>query len=414
MTDSVALKIIIVDTDPERAKSMAGVLNKNGYAVKGKIANSKDSLQQALASQVWDIILVTDGLASGLDIHQIMAALEESSLDTPVLVIAESMDESARLLALKAGATDTVSIQIPELIGLIIQREIGRTKLVSSEADTNQTIVQTDVVSAAVDPASLSQEEKRWYERIKTALSNNHFVTVYQPIVNLAAEPAENYELLLRMLDEQGEEIAPGAFMGSAEKAGLMTAIDRWVISNAIQSLIERQKNKSNTRFFIKLSSCSLRDSSLEAWLSEQLLAAKFPESSLVFEITEVDASKNQSQAQALCKKLKQLNCQVALDHAGLVGLAAEAKTLWLSLDLDYIKISGQLIRNVAKNKDDQATVNYIAAFAKSKGVLTIAQFVQDATVLAYLWQQGINYIQGYYLQRPDTALSYDFTQDQE
>lgn len=414
MTDLVALKIIIVDTDPERAKSMAGVLNKQGYAVKGKIANNKDSLQQALASQTWDIILVIDGLVSGLDVHHITAALAENSLATPVLVIAESMDESARFLALKAGAKDAVSMQIPELIGLIIQREISRTRLVSSEADTNQAIVQTDVVSAEVDPALLSQEEKRWYERIKTALSNNHFVTVYQPIVNLAAEPAENYELLLRMLDEQGEEIAPGAFMGSAEKAGLMTAIDRWVISNAIHCLIERQKEKGNTRFFIKLSSCSLRDSSLEAWLSEQLLTAKLPESSLVFEITEADATKNQSQAQALCKKLKQLNCQVALDHAGLVDLAAEAKSLWLSLDLDYIKISGQLIRNVAKNKDDQAAVNYIAAFAKSKGVLTIAQFVQDATALAYLWQQGINYIQGYYLQRPDTALSYDFTQDQE
>jgi len=414
MTDLVALKIIIVDTDPERAKSMAGVLNKQGYAVKGKIANNKDSLQQALASQTWDIILVIDGLVSGLDVHHITAALAENSLATPVLVIAESMDESARFLALKAGAKDAVSMQIPELIGLIIQREISRTRLVSSEADTNQAIVQTDVVSAEVDPALLSQEEKRWYERIKTALSNNHFVTVYQPIVNLAAEPAENYELLLRMLDEQGEEIAPGAFMGSAEKAGLMTAIDRWVISNAIHCLIERQKEKGNTRFFIKLSSCSLRDSSLEAWLSEQLLTAKLPDSSLVFEITEADATKNQSQAQALCKKLKQLNCQVALDHAGLVDLAAEAKSLWLSLDLDYIKISGQLIRNVAKNKDDQAAVNYIAAFAKSKGVLTIAQFVQDATALAYLWQQGINYIQGYYLQRPDTALSYDFTQDQE
>jgi len=414
MTDSVPLTTIIVDTDSERPKAIAAVLNKNGYAVRGKIANSKDSLQLALTNQGWDIIFVTAGLDAGLDIQHIIAVLEEKALDIPVLVITANMDESTRCQALKAGAKDAVSLQFPELLGLVIQREIGRSKLIISETATSQAGVQTDAVSAAVDPASLSQEEKRWYERIKAALSNNHFVTVYQPIVNLAAEPAENYELLLRMLDEQGEEIAPGAFMGSAEKVGLMTAIDRWVISNAIYSLTERQKATSNTRFFIKLSACSLRDSSLEAWLSEQLLATKLPASSLVFEITEADASKNQAQAQALCRKLKQLNCQVALDHAGLQGLAAETKALWLGLDLDYIKISGQLIRNASRNKDDQAAINYIAAFAKSKGILTIAQFVQDATVLAYLWQQGINYIQGYYLQRPDTALSYDFTQDQE
>jgi len=414
MTDLQPLKIIIVDTDPERAKSIAAVLNKIGYAVKGKIANSIDSLQQALATKTWDIILVIDGLVSGLDILSINAALEEKTLDIPLVVIAENIDDSTRCLALKAGAKDAVSQQSAQLLGLIIQREIGRSKLITTGAATSQAVIQTDAVSAAVNPASLSEEEKRWFDRIKTALSNNQFVTVYQPIVNLAAEPAENYELLLRMQDDQGEEIAPGAFMGSAEKAGLMTAIDRWVISNAIHSLTERQKDKGNTRFFIKLSNCSLRDSSLEAWLSEQLLVAKLPASSLVFEITEIDASKNQAQAQALCKKLKQLNCQVALDHAGLEGLTAEAKALWLSLDLDYIKISGQLIRNLSKNKDDQATVNFISAFAKSKGILTIAQFVQDATVLAYLWQQGINYIQGYYLQRPDTALSYDFSQDQE
>lgn len=414
MTDLQPLKIIIVDTDPERAKSIAAVLNKIGYAVKGKIANSIDSLEQALAMKTWDIILVIDGLVSGLDILSINAALEDKTLDTPLVVIAENIDDSTRCLALKAGAKDVVLLQSSQLLGLIIQREIGRSKHISPAAEPSQAVVQTDAVSAAVNPASLSEEEKRWYKRIKTALSNNQFVTVYQPIVNLAAEPAENYELLLRMQDDQGEEIAPGAFMGSAEKAGLMTAIDRWVISNAIHSLIERQKDKGNTRFFIKLSSCSLCDSSLEAWLSEQLLAAKLPTSSLVFEITEVDASKNQAQAQALCKKLKQLGCQVALDHAGLQCLASETKALWLGLDLDYIKISGQLIRNASKDKDDQAAINYIAAFAKSKGILTIAQFVQDATVLAYLWQQGINYIQGYYLQRPDTALSYDFTQDQE
>ena len=411
MTDAVTLKIIVVDTDPDRAKAIAGALNKNGYAVKGKIANSQESLQQALASQVWDIILIADGNPAGLELQQLTAALEEKALDTPVLVIADTIDESVRCQALKAGAKDAVSLQSPELLALIVKREISSTKISTTDTAASQAVVQSDAVTSEVDPATLSKEERRWYDRIQTALDNNHFVTVYQPIVNLAAEPAENYEILLRMLDEQGEEIAPGAFMGSAEKAGLMTAIDRWVVSNAIHALIERQKEKSNTRFFIKLSSSSLRDSSLEAWLSEQLLAAKLPESSLVFEITETDAAKNLPQAQALTKTLKQLGCQVALDHAGLAG---EAKEVWAGLNLDYIKIAGQLIRNVAKNSEDQATVSYIAAFAKSKNILTIAQFVQDATVLAYLWQQGVNYIQGYYLQRPDTVLNYDFSQDQD
>ena len=89
-------------------------------------------------------------------------------------------------------------------------------------------------------------------------------------------------------------------------------------------------------------------------------------------------------------------------------------KAVWGSLDLDYIKISGKLISNLSKNKEDQTMVGYIAAFAKGKNILTIAQFVQDATVLAFLWQNGINYIQGYYLQRPDTALTYDFSQEQD
>jgi EAL domain-containing protein (putative c-di-GMP-specific phosphodiesterase class I) len=412
MADPVSLRIIIVDTDTERAKSIAGGLSKNGFAVKGKIANGKDVFQQALASKDWDIILITEGLPSGLDLQQLTTILDEKALDTPLVLVTDSIiDEPTRYEALKAGAKDAVSLQSAELLGLIIQREINSTSRITPVIDTSQSSVQAGAVSAEVDPASLSQEEKRWYDRIQSALDNNCFVTVYQPIVNLAAEPAENYEILLRMLDEKGDEIAPGAFMGSAEKAGLMTAIDRWVVSNAIHALIERQKEKANTRFFIKLSSCSLRDSSLEAWLSEQLLEAKLPESSLVFEITEADATNYPEQAQALSKRLKQLNCQVALDHAGLAG---EVKAVWGSLDLDYIKISGKLISNLSKNKEDQTMVGYIAAFAKGKNILTIAQFVQDATVLAFLWQNGINYIQGYYLQRPDTALTYDFSQEQD
>jgi EAL domain-containing protein (putative c-di-GMP-specific phosphodiesterase class I)/GGDEF domain-containing protein len=250
-----------------------------------------------------------------------------------------------------------------------------------------------------------SVADSTWIAVIKRAIKEGRFRTVYQPIVNLCSSPSEKYEVLLRMLDDSGKEILPGEFLGAAAIASLTIDIDRWVIANACARLSERYKQGSTTQFFIKLSTESLLDESLILFIGEQLRTARLPGASLVFEITEAAACQHPAQTSKLFDALKQLNCLTALDHVGATVLNNNFQT-------DYVKITGSLIGDLSVNKENQAKVKKIIQDARFKKALTIAQFVQSADTLALLWQYGVNYIQGYFFQRPDTALVYEFTEN--
>lgn len=398
MSEQPQIKLIVVSTSPESAKRIAGAVGRMGYVVKGKLANSSDTLHQLLKSQPWDVVLVAEQLPPEMGLEQITSVIRSIHAALPVIAVYSQVDEARRTIAMQAGARDAVSITHPELLGLILKREIEPSQLSHVAEDTPPETTQ------AADADSYSKDEELWINRIKQALANNRFTLVYQPIVNLNAEPRPSYELLLRMLDEDGSEIPPGAFLQLAEKSGLITEIDRWVIDKAIATLLERQKEDQRTRFFVKLSTASILDNSLAPSLSEQLRRAKLPEQSLVFEITEAAALAHTARATALIQQLKQLHCLVALDHVASTGAS-------LSTAPDFIKISGQLIRNISTSATDKELLAHIVGYARSQNIMTIAQSVQDAGTLAYLWQWGINYIQGYYLQRPDGDLHYDFEQ---
>ena len=408
MNEQPQIKLIVVSSSPEQAKAIATTVGKLGYGVKGKLAYSSETLQQLLNSQSWDLVLVAELLPPGLELVHVTADVKSQYGATPVIAVYDQVDEGRRTVAMRAGARDAVSLSHPELLGLILKREITHAE--SVEVMTDEVMPEVPAPAPAPAPShNHSEDERLWIDRIKEALANNRFKLVYQPIVNLNAEPRPSYELLLRMLDEDGTEIPPGAFLPLAEKIGLVKEIDRWVISNAIATLLERHKEEPRTRFFIKLAAASVLDESLISWLSEQMRRAKLPVQCLVFEITESTAIANMERVTALTQQLKQLHALVALDHVGASDANHEAS---LKTAPDFIKISGQLVRNLSTSPIDRERLSQIVAHARSFGVKTIAQSVQDAGTLAHLWQWGINYIQGYYLQRPEGALSYDFEQE--
>ena len=408
MSDKTPLKIIVVASDGDSAKKIAAMVNRAGYAVKGKFSPNIETLTQALSSQLWDAVLVSEPVPDEMTLAQVCGDVKHHDPATPVIVIGANGDDSARTESLKQGASDHLSSKATELLGLVLKREL-EVRPREPEAATDFESATAPQVTAAPDTSALQAEEQVWLERIQTALAQDRFTIAYQPIVNLNAEPAPNYELLLRMLDDQNKEIAPGAFISSAEKAGMMGEIDRWVVKHAVTTLEQRQRNDSATRFFVKLSTASLLDEGFIPWLANQLHGVELQEESLVFEITEADAIEHEQRTKALIPALAQLKCRSALDH---VGLAPNSHEFWIDLTPDYIKLSGRLVRNLSENRDDQAAITRLAGYAKSHKIQTIAQFVQDPASLAFLWQRGINYIQGYYLQRPDAELNYDFTQE--
>jgi len=243
---------------------------------------------------------------------------------------------------------------------------------------------------------------------LMAALKSNMFVLYYQPVISLHGDVEERYEVYIRMKDKDGSIIMPSEFIPAAERSGLMTAIDRWVIGNSLKTLIMLKKQKRNTKFFIKLSEASLRDEKLLPWLEEKINAANINKNSIIFEIKESIAVTNLKQSKTLAEGLAALDCSFALDD---FGTGMNPFQLLKHIPADYLKIESSFMENLSTNTQNQETVKNITETATKMDKLTIAQCIHDASSLSVLWGMGVNFIQGNFLQEPMAELNYDFSE---
>lgn len=328
-----------------------------------------ESIRQRVETSLFDVENATLSTTCSIGLHQLTA--EDQS--------AQSMLTKAESACAQAGSEG----------GNRIQRYLAG---------------QTNTVS----PASSQAESQISVNELRQALQKDDFRLAYQPIVSLHAEPGERYETLLR-LHFKKQEIAPAEFLSVAEHHGLMADIDRWVIKRALSQLATKRHQGKNTHIFIKLSEASLLDPALLTLISTYLKAARLPGNCITFELAEELVLSHLKHATQLAAGLAELHCELAIEHVGKTG---KPLTYLNHLEHKYLKISGELIHHVAGNKEMQDQVKRISALAQSSGKQTIAEFVHDANTLATLWQFGVNFVQGFYLQRPDPAMNYDFSPD--
>jgi diguanylate cyclase (GGDEF)-like protein/PAS domain S-box-containing protein len=298
---------------------------------------------------------------------------------------------------------------------------VGAVQITETSADVRKVLSQVDIackqakagggnqlhVHTAADEKASNERDLEWIRRIKVALEKDRFRLLYQPIVSLHAEPGERYEVLLRMLGEQNQDIAPGEFLELAERAGLMPDIDKWVTKQSVKMLATKRNTHAQTRFFIKISHDTLKDQTFLVWLSKLLKAARLHGASLIFEAGESSVLSALKETKLFINGLKQLHCEFAIDH---VGSETQSFSYLKHLDVKYLKIDGAHITDLVGNDKSREMVKLIADMAKADRRMVIAEHVQDANVLAVLWQTGVNFIQGYYLQKPEDAMTYDFT----
>ncbi len=255
-----------------------------------------------------------------------------------------------------------------------------------------------------------SQDKVMWISRMKEALKSEGFSLYYQPIVSLHGASQELYDVLIRMKEPDGTVIRAREFMKYAQQPQLVIDIDKWVIENALNSLAIHRATFPKTRFFLKLSKQTLLDSAFINWLIAQLKGHGFNGSVFVFEISETAIIDNLEETQAVIAKLKKVGCEFGLEHFGS-GLDF-SHTLSV-LDVEYLKINGSFVENMAKDKENQAAVKAIIEMTKQAGKQSIAEFVSDASSLALLWRLGVDYAMGYYIQKPSADLNYSFDSDE-
>jgi len=253
------------------------------------------------------------------------------------------------------------------------------------------------------DDAELLQRhgEMQWVARLNHALEENRFELYSQCIAPLGHNNDLHCEFLLRMLDDRGERILPGTFIPAAERYNLMPAIDRWVVHNVLAYLGQRPASTNNPNqeiFFINLSGATLSDDQFAKYVTEQIIAHRLPPTQIGFEITETAVIANLSNAIQFIDKVKQLGCRIALDDFG-AGLSSFSYLK--TIRADYLKIDGGFIKDMLDDPMDHAIVEAINHIGHVVGLKTIAEFVESNAIKRRLVEIGVDYAQGYAIQRP-------------
>jgi diguanylate cyclase (GGDEF)-like protein len=288
----------------------------------------------------------------------------------------------------KSGITAESAMHLTD-IACFVAKARGRDRV--QEADLNDSDLATHA------------NEASWARRLKHALEHDLFCLYAQPIWNLhtgnqRASGPNKVELLLRMIDAQGGPvITPDKFIPAAERYGLMTTIDRWVVRTALRAL-SRTPVKQYSEYAINLSGASVGDSRFLHYVVEQIRENGIAPHLLCFEITETAAISNLLSAVHFMNELSILGCQFALDDFG-AGMSSFGYLK--HLPVDYLKIDGAFVKNLPQDTVSQEMVIAINDIGHSLGCQTIAEYVENADILQLLKEYGVDYAQGYFIGRP-------------
>jgi EAL domain-containing protein (putative c-di-GMP-specific phosphodiesterase class I) len=244
-----------------------------------------------------------------------------------------------------------------------------------------------------------------WVAQLDKALDDDRLVLNCQRIVPIlngtaaAGRAAEHYEILLTMEDELGDLMPPAEFILAAETYNRVTAVDRWVVEKVLRWMAEhRRQLDSFGGFAINVSGHSINDETFADFVLEQFSRTQAPTSKVCFEITETAAIANLDNARDFMNRMKIIGCRFSLDDFG-TGLSSYSYLR--NLPVDFVKIDGVFVKELANNAGDYAVVRSINEIGHYLGKKTIAEYVENNAILNQLKEIGVDYAQGWGIERP-------------
>src|SRR5687767_2524184 len=314
--------------------------------------------------------------------------------------IAEHIIEAVGPQVVKVGDT-AVRITVDVGVALFDEREVAEPEVIDAErvssSPSNETL-PVPIDKAQPRSGTALAPADGIVDRIRKALVEDGFSLYAQPIIDLRTSEVTQYELLLRMPDESGRLMLPDKFLPAAQGAGLMPAIDQWVIRHAIALIHQAAADGRRLMLEVNVSSDSIDDPALCELMEAELDATGIDPRLLVIEVTEDAALAKIQDTIKLSKWIRSVGARFALDDFG--STFATVKYL-KDMPVDYFKLDGDLIVTLPESRTNQLLLNALMDVARGTGTQTIAVYVPDDETLVMLRQYGIGYGQGNRVGRP-------------
>lgn len=263
-----------------------------------------------------------------------------------------------------------------------------------------------DVYRAVPETAAATDtlmSDADWANRIKIALVKGHFRVALQAVASLRGDTTDTNDLLLRLQDPERGEILPGEFLPAAERVGLTTFIDRWVLHAATKLLADGAHRKRGTTLFVRLTDDSIADPGTLKWLDARFAEARPDPGRLVIEISTVQARERLRETKRLVTFIKKQGCGVLLSR---FGTDPQSTAMLTHIPANYVKLDIDVVSGIARDQARQKSLAELAETLRDQGIQSLAPQVEDANAMAALWQAGVDFVQGNYLQEPEVVIT--------
>ncbi len=244
-------------------------------------------------------------------------------------------------------------------------------------------------------------------DSLNDAIDRESFEVLYQPMVSLQDQPGEQYQALIRLRQESGKLTPAASFIPLAEEHDLILQIDKIVLSRALTVLDEHHRKGKQTRLFLSQSHKIFDQYDRLMWLDEQLRTRHLSGRWMCLEFRMEHLKHNLKQAQDFLAKLSQIGLKSSVSN---FGADSDAFQILKHLPVDYVKVSSAFIKGLGRNADANEKFSTLVEQAHEEGKTVIAPMIEDAYSVIPLWSSGVDYIQGNFVQRPDSGLHFDFS----
>lgn len=262
------------------------------------------------------------------------------------------------------------------------------------------------IYNPQADPKLQTSQQQHLLDDIREAVQQQRMNLMFQPIVSMQGDQGERYEVLLRM-HKEGRELLPETVFGVTQRHRLGMVLDRWVIAQSIRLLRKRQASVPATTLFINISPAILKDEEFATWLKGGLEKTGVRPKNLILEMSEGTAQQHLPELRKFLDKVKALGCGFSMDR---FNGEEQSLALLKNLPVDYVKLDAKFVYDLADDKEKQQQLKQLVKQLNALHVTTIVINIEKLPTLFALWSCGVNYMQGYFLQRPQEEMSYDFT----